>query len=83
MADKIASDIRSLALSLHTDLTTLNTYGDHPVVAAALADIIRVKLHSIRAAVDAVAGTPHVAPRGWDSIEAGTDQAADAAAGGE
>lgn len=80
MADKIPTDIRSLALSLHTDLTTLNTYADNPTMVTTLADMIRTKLHTIRFAVDDVAGAPNIVggavqpvARGWDEIEAGRE----------
>lgn len=74
MADKIPSDVRSLTLSLHTDLTTLNAYANNPAMVATLAGLIREKLATIRGAIDDVAGTPDVvAPRGWDRIESGVE----------
>lgn len=69
MADKIPSDVRSLALSLHTDLSTLNTYADKPDVVAALVPIIFDKIRTIGNAVVAVADDLGIAPRGWDKIE--------------
>lgn len=76
MADKIPSEVRTLALSLHTDLTTLNTYADKPDVVAALVPIIFDKIRGIGNAAIAVADAAGIAPRGWDKVEAGTDQAA-------
>ena len=60
MPDKIPSDIRALALSLHTDLSTLNSYAGHPVIAAALGDMMRGKLALIGAAIDNVEGSASV-----------------------
>lgn len=61
MAEKIPADVRSLALSMHTDLVTLNAYADNPLMVSTLADIIRNKLITIRLAVDDVAGPSSVA----------------------
>lgn len=59
MADKIPSDVRMLALSLHTDLQTLNTYAGNRPVALALIDTIREKITTINNSVDDIAiGSP-------------------------
>ena len=73
MADKIPSDVRTLALSLHTDLTTLNAYADKPDVVAALVPIIFDKIRTIGNTVVAVADASGVAPRGWDEMPSGND----------
>lgn len=65
MADKIPSDVRSLALSLHTDLSTLNTHADKPDVVAALVPIIFDKIRLIGAAVIDVADASGVIPPGF------------------
>lgn len=36
MADKIPSDVRTLALSLHTDMVTLNAYASNPAMVSTL-----------------------------------------------
>lgn len=62
MTDKIPSDVRSAALSLHTDLATLNTYAEKPDVVAALVPLIFEKIRTIGDAVIAVADAAGVSP---------------------
>lgn len=47
-------DVRALALSLHTDLKTMDDYAKEPEIVAALAILARNKMRSIAAHLDAM-----------------------------
>lgn len=75
MADKIPTEVRGLALSLHTDLLTLNTYAEKPDVAAALVSLIFDKIRTIGDAVISVADNLGVSPITWATDRTGEDKA--------
>lgn len=66
-------------LALHTDVANLKTYGTTaPAVTRALIAEAEAKINAINDHITCVRRSllAAEAPRGWDKVEAGTDQAA-------